>query len=108
MTAIGWLLDSDPSVRWQALRDLTDAPGEEVAAERARVATEGHAARLLAMQAADGSWGGVAWNRGWGSTMHVLTLLREMGLDPASERARHAVGLVRDRVTWRGRGPTVQ
>jgi len=84
------------------MRDLTGAPAEEVAAERARVATEGAGARLLALQGADGSWGGAAWNRGWDSTMHVLMLLRDFGLDPASDEARRAVGLVRDRVTWQG------
>lgn len=105
MTVIDWLLDSDPSIRWQVLRDLTGAPAEEVAAERARVAAEGWGARLLALQAADGRWGGAAWNRGWDSTMHALSLLQEMGLDPASAEARRAVGLVRDRVTWRGCGP---
>ena len=101
-SVIPWLLDSDPSIRWQAMRDLIGAPAEEVAAERARVATEGAGARLLALQGADGSWAGAAWNRGWDSTMHVLSLLREMGLDPASDEARRAVGLVRDRVRWRG------
>ena len=102
MTVIDWLLDSDPSVRWQVLRDLTGAPEDQVAAERARVATEGLGARLLALQAADGSWGGVAWNRGWTSTMHVLMLLRDLGLDPASDPARRAVDLVRERVIWQG------
>jgi hypothetical protein len=105
MTALDWLLDSDPSVRWQALRDLADAPADVVAAERARVATEGHGARLLALQAPDGRWGGAAWNHGWDSTMHALWLLREMGVDPASPEARRASDLVRDRVTWRGCGP---
>jgi hypothetical protein len=100
-----WLLDSDPSIRWQAMRDLTVASAEEVAAERARVATDGVGARLLALQGADGTWGGTAWNRGWSSTMHVLMLLRDLGLDPASDAARRAVGLVRDRVTWKGCGP---
>ncbi len=87
-SVIQWLLDADPAIRWQALRDLIGAPAEEVAAERARVATEGAGARLLAL--------------GWDSTMHVLTLLRELGLDPASDAARRAVGLVRDRVRWQG------
>src|SRR5215470_1210610 len=99
---IRWLLDSDSSIRWQVLRDLTDASAEEVAAERALVATEGVGARLLALQGVDGSWAGAAWNRGWDSTMHVLSLLREMGLDPASDQAHRAVGQVRDQVTWRG------
>ncbi|HYN88083.1 MAG TPA: hypothetical protein VER55_06115 [Ardenticatenaceae bacterium] len=101
-SVIRWLLDSDPSIRWQVMRDLIGAPADEVAAERARVATEGAGARLLALQGADGQWGGAAWNRGWNSTMHVLMLLRDMGLDPASDQARRAVGLVRDRVTWQG------
>jgi hypothetical protein len=105
VTVVDWLLDSDPSVRWQVLGDLTGAPAEEVAAERARVATEGVGARLLALQAADGRWGGAAWNRGWDSTMHVLWLLRQLGLDPASAEARRAVGLVRAQVTWKGSGP---
>jgi hypothetical protein len=104
-SVMAWLLDSDPSIRWQVMRDLTDAPADEVRAERARVATEGAGARLLALQGADGRWGGAAWNRGWDSTMHVLMLLRDMGLDPASEQARRAVGLIRERVTWRGCGP---
>ena len=103
-SVIGWLLDSDPSVRWQVMQDLMGAPAEEVAAERARVATEGAGARLLALQEADGAWGGGAFNDECDSTMHVLMLLRDLGLDPASEEARRAVGLVRDGVRWRGWG----
>jgi len=104
-SVVEWLLDSDPSIRWQVMRDLTGATKEEIARERERVATEGAGAELLALQASDGTWGGAAWNRGWDSTMHVLTLLREMGLDPASDGARRAVGLVREVVTWKGCGP---
>ena len=102
---IQWLLESDPAIRWQVMRDLIDAPADRVAAERAKVATEGAGAQLLALQGSDGRWGGAAWNRGWDSTMHVLTLLREMGVDPAGDEARRATALVRDRVTWRGCGP---
>jgi hypothetical protein len=104
-SVIRWLLDSDPSIRWQVMRDLMTVPAAEIEAERARVAAEGIGARLLALQAADGRWGGAAWNRGWDSTMHVLWLLRELGLDPACDAARCAVRLVRERVTWRGCGP---
>jgi hypothetical protein len=101
-SVIQWLLDSDPSIRWQVMQDLTDASAEEVAAERAKVATEGWGAQLLTLQGVDGSWAGTAWNHGWDSTMHVLTLLQEMGLDPVSNEARRAVGLVRERVRWMG------
>jgi hypothetical protein len=99
---IEWLLDADPAIRWQVMQDLLGASADKVAAERARVAREGWGARLLALQGDDGAWAGAAWNRGWDSTMHVLTLLRELGLDPASEEAQRAVGLVRDRVRWQG------
>lgn len=101
-SVIDWLLDGDPAIRWQVMRDLIGTPAEEIAAERARIASEGIGARLLALQRADGSWAGEAWNRGWDSTMHVLSLLRELGLDPACVQARRAVGLVRDRVRWKG------
>jgi hypothetical protein len=100
-----WLLDADPAIRWQVLRDLTDASADAVAAERAKVASEGVGARLLALQASDGCWGDAAWNRGWDSTMHGLSLLRDLGLDPRSDAAQRALGLVRDHVTWRGCGP---
>lgn len=102
---LDWLLDSDPAIRWQVLQDLTDAPEEEVAAARARVAAEGWGAQVLALQGADGAWDGKAWNPGWDSTMHALWLLWRFGLDPASDPAQRALALVRERVTWRGCGP---
>ena len=102
---LDWLLDSDPAIRWQVLRDLTDASDEAVAAERARVAAEGWGAQVLALQGADGAWDGKAWNPGWDSTMHALWLLWLFGLHPASGPAQRALTLVRERVTWRGCGP---
>jgi hypothetical protein len=100
-SVIDWLLDADPSIRWQALRDLTDASEEQAAAERAKVATEGWGAALLAKQAADGFWGVGAPNPEW-ATLQALLLLRNMGLDPRCEQARRAVERVRDNVTWQG------
>jgi hypothetical protein len=103
MTVVAWLLDSDPSIRWQAMRDLTDEPDVVVAAERARVACEGWGARLLERQAADGQWGESGYTRYIdtpdGRACHALMLLRDMGLDPASGEARRAVGRVRDHIT---------
>src|SRR5664279_5038012 len=90
MTVIDWLLDSDPSIRWQVMRDLTHEQADVIAAERTRVATEGWGARLLALQAPDGLWAGKAWDHDWTDTFHVLELLRRFGLDPQSEQAGHA------------------
>jgi hypothetical protein len=95
-----WLLDSDPSIRWQVMRDLQHAPADVVAAERSRVATEGWGAQLLDLQLPDGRWGGDPGFPHWSSTNHALTLLRVLGADPAHERMRAAIALVRDKVTW--------
>jgi hypothetical protein len=100
MTPIDWLLDSDPAIRWQVMRDLTDAAADEVAVERARVAREGWGAQILASQDADGRWNGGTLFPYWISTAHALQLLRTFGIDPASEEARRAVEPVHDAARW--------
>jgi len=100
-SVIDWLLDSDPSIRWQVMRDLLGESDATVAAERSRVATEGWGARLLNLQAPDGHWGGAAFvPHAWISTSDTLQLLRDIGVDPTSDRVRTAIGRVRDRCTW--------
>ena len=96
---VEWLLDSDPSIRWQVMRDLLDAPPDEVAAERARVASDGWAAQVLGRQGADGKWARDDDNPEWSCFLHLL-LLRDLGLDPRSDEARRTVGLVRDNIIW--------
>jgi hypothetical protein len=98
MDAIDWLLEADPAIRWQALRDLTDAPADEVAAERARVATEGWGARLLALRRPDGIWDVGKPDTEWPILM-ALFMLRDMGFDPSSDEAHDAIDSVRD-TTW--------
>lgn len=119
MEVTDWLLDSDPAIRWQVLRDLIGAPAEQVAAERARVETEGWGARLLAVRDPDGQWDGGAcfpqriaddWRAGiepdfsdgqpWTSTLPTLMLLHDLGLDPASKAARKTIPLVAANCRW--------
>jgi hypothetical protein len=104
MSVVDWLLDSDPSIRWQVMRDLMNEPADVVAKERSRVASEGWGARLLALQDPAGLWGGGALFPEWTSTTHTLLLLRYMGLDPMSAQARRAVALVRDNAKWEHAG----
>ncbi|MDT0277659.1 hypothetical protein [Blastococcus goldschmidtiae] len=115
MTVLDWLLDSGPAIRWQALRDLADAPEDVVAAERARVATEGWGARLLAQREPDGQWAGgayfpAAWRpsegsgQPWTSTLPALVLLKDLGLEPESAAARETVALVRENCRWEHAG----
>src|SRR5918995_5546029 len=114
MSAIDWLLDGDPAILWQVLRDLGNASPEEVAAERARVEHEGWGARLLALEGADGLWEGgacfpAAYTGGepgqpWTATMHTLQTLQILGLDPAGEAAPPAVALVAEHGRWENAG----
>ena len=112
---LDWLLDpehSDPSIRWQVMRDLLDAPPADWAAERARIETDGWGARLLSFEDEDGQWAGGAhfpadyvWGgdepgQPWTSTSHSLAQLRELGFDPTSERARRMVELIGANARW--------
>jgi hypothetical protein len=119
MTTTEWLLEGDPAIRWQVLRDLVEAPEEQVAAERARVETEGWGALLLALRDPDGQWAGGAcfpryvldnWRAGiepdfsegqpWTSTLPTLALLRDLGLPPDSPAARETIALVAQNCRW--------
>lgn len=104
---VGWLQERDPSLQWQVMRDLLDAPPSAWQPVRARVETEGWGARLLSHQDEDGQWAGGAFSpkdfdwsewktvgQPWTATSYALTQLRDFGLDPASERARRTVELV--------------
>jgi len=97
---IEWLLDTDASIRWQVLRDLTDASAEIVATERSRVGSEGWGPLLLDQQRPDGQWGDGVATPFWWSNMYTLLFLRDLGLDSTSPRARAAIDLVRSNVTW--------
>ena len=108
-TEENWLLESDPAIRWQVLQDA-----DEIAAERARVASEGWGARLLDLRGADGLWEGGACfpasyrggepGQPWTATMHTLQTLRILGLDPASAPARETIALVGEHGRWEHRG----
>jgi hypothetical protein len=112
-TVIDWLLDSDPSIRWQVMRDLLDAPESQWAAERAKVATTGWGARLLSYEDEDGQWAGGSFlpsgfdfqewedvGQPWTATAFSLSQLREFGLDPASDPAKRAAELVGANSRW--------
>jgi hypothetical protein len=100
MNVIDWLLDSDPAIRWQVMRDLLDAPADDVAAERAKVATEGWGAQLLAAQDPDGRWSGGTFAPRWIATFDTLHLLYVFGIDPASDEARRAIAPVHEAARW--------
>jgi hypothetical protein len=110
---IDWLVGSDASSRWQVMRDLLDAPESKWSAERSKVEVEGWGAKLLSHQDDDGQWAGRAFlphnfqaseweeiGQPWTATCYSLSQLRELGLDPLSERAKLTVVLVGENSHW--------
>jgi hypothetical protein len=99
MDTIDWLLDSDPAIRWQVMRDLTDASPEAVGAERARVPSEGVGAEILASQGSDGSWHR-ADAPDWLPTLFTLLLLRSAGADRAEPAVDSAMARLQAGFRW--------
>ena len=95
-----WLLDSDPGIRSQTMRDLTDEEPAAIATERARIATEGWGAKLLALQSPAGHWGGPD-DRGWLVTLYTLVVLMDLGLDPTTKQARKMIDRVDKRLVFK-------
>jgi hypothetical protein len=96
---VKWLLESDPAICWQAMRDLTDQSDGALSAARSRIAQEGWGAQLLALQSPRGQWGADN-DQGWMTTVDALALLKTLGVDPASDEARQAVDRVQRHITW--------
>jgi hypothetical protein len=112
-SVIAWLLDADPAIRWQAMRDLLDTPEAEWEAERNKVETEGWGAALLSRRDEDGQWAGGAFfprdfdpkewqevGQPWTATAFSVSQLRQFGLDPSSVSARQMVELVGTNSHW--------
>ena len=100
MDVIDWLLESDPAIRWQVMRDLTDAPAAEVAAERSRVAREGWGAELLAAQGPDGRWSEGTFFPRWVATADTMHLLYLFGPEPDSPEIRRAIAPIHEAARW--------
>lgn len=98
--SIQWLMNGDPAIRWQTLRDLVGASERTIERERRRVAREGWGARLLEKQDPVGTWaGGRSSDSGlyspkWISTTYTMLLLRDFGLPPKNRRAHKACALL--------------
>jgi hypothetical protein len=98
-TALDWLLKSDPAIRWQALRDLPDAPLDAITAERDRIPHEGIGAEIFANQLPDGSWrrpGAPVWL----TTLFTFQLLRATGIDANHPTVETAVARAETNLRW--------
>jgi hypothetical protein len=99
MDTLDWLLDSDPAISWQAMRDLADAPDEAYTAERARIPYVGVGAEILASQGEDGAWHRTG-TPDWLPTLFTLQLLRATGVDRLDPAVESAVSRLQDGFRW--------
>jgi hypothetical protein len=88
---LAWLLEGDVAVQYQATRDLLH---RDDAGLRARIATEGDGAALLAARQPEGHWGRGFYQPKWTSSHYTLLELRNLGLDPEHPAARETVALI--------------
>jgi hypothetical protein len=110
-----WLMDTDPAIRWQVLRDLDDASAETVSAERRRVTREGWGARVLALRDAQGLREGGALfpvrdgrpypgmreeGQPWNATAYSMVWLQDLGADPKDPLIRKVIGDVQAHCRW--------
>jgi len=101
--SLNWLLDGDPAIRWQAMRDLTDASPAAIEAERVRVCNQGLGAEILACQQPDGSWR-VREKPAWLATLFTLLLLRATCIGPAEPAVQTAVARLETGLRWNDNG----
>ncbi|MDZ7331699.1 MAG: hypothetical protein ONB31_06950 [candidate division KSB1 bacterium] len=94
---IQWLLEGDPAIRWQTLRDLVGSKSDEIQSERERIATEGWGVRLLARQDQAGTWANGLYSPKWISTTYTMLLLRQLGLPPKHPQALQACRILLER-----------
>lgn len=93
---ISWLMDGDPAIRWQVMRDLLEAPKAKWRTERHRTQTEGWGARFLAQQAEDGRWGGGLYSPKWISSTYTLLTLIDIGLPPENKQVMRGAQIALD------------
>jgi len=94
-----WLLDADPSIRWQVMADILDISSTEVNEERSQIALKGWASTILSEQNEDGTWDSGS-NFPEMHTLRVLCLLCDMGLDPDCIEAKTAINKIQNNVVW--------
>lgn len=91
---VGWLMEGDPVIRWQVMRDLLDSAQAGWQTERERTLSEGWGARFLECRNSDDEWPAGRWT----GTPWVLLTLIDCGIPASDERASGVAKRFLDRV----------
>jgi hypothetical protein len=103
-TIINWLLEGDPSVRWQVYRDLLNSKKSIIENERTLTEKEGWCKKLLSYQDKNGIFGGGLYSPKWISTTYTMLLLSDLGLVPANEKATKSCGILLEKGFYKDNG----
>ena len=91
---LDWLLEGDPSIRWQVMKDLINKPENLINKERIEITKRGWGAKLLKRQDKEGTWAGSLYSLKWISTTYTVLLLRRLGLSPSHPQAKLACSIL--------------
>ena len=94
---INWLLEGDPSIRYQTKRDLLISSSNEIEKEQMKISKEGWGYLFLLKQDKAGTWGGNLYSPKWISTTYTLQLLRRVGLQPDNSKAKAGAKILLDK-----------
>lgn len=88
---IDWLLEGDPSIRYQTFRDLLGSDKTEL---QARIAAEGWGMQILAKRRSNGHWGDRFYQPKWISSHYTLLDLRNLNLPPDNRLVHDTIDLI--------------
>ncbi|HLK60479.1 MAG TPA: hypothetical protein VKU00_28210, partial [Chthonomonadaceae bacterium] len=75
-SVLDWLMEGDPVIRWQTMRDLAGLPADIWEAERRRTVQTGWGAQFLESLRPDGTWPAGRWT----DTVWTLLTLMDCGI----------------------------
>ena len=88
---INWLLEGDPSIKFQVYRDLL---GEYKPNLQAKISSEGWGAKLLSLQNPNGHWGLAFYQPKWTSTHYTLLDLKNLNISPNVKSIKNVLNSV--------------
>ena len=93
---IDWLLEGDPSIRYQTLRDLLKVSIKDTNQAKRDILNKGWGKRLFELQLENGTWSNALYSPKWTSTFYTLLLLKQFGT-PDTKNTEKACKILLDK-----------
>lgn len=99
-----WLLEGDPSLKYQVHRDLLGTCEEQLVEKQSIIEREGWGKKLLSEQDEDGIWGGGLYSPKWISSTYTLLLLKRLCLSRDNQQAKRGTHILLERGLYKDGG----